>query len=81
MTVRLNNRDYTVEVGSDVSPRDGMMIELWDDAQTQIMEVYYDDPSGRFTVNTFGNDVDLELVDWLIAQARLRLTPKSNPEA
>lgn len=79
MTFRFNNRDYTVEVGSDVNPRDGMMIELWDDAEVQVMEVYYDDPSGRFTVNTFGNDVDLEIVDWLIARARLKLTPKPRP--
>jgi hypothetical protein len=70
---------YTVDLGSDVNPRDGMFLELRDAQDAMVAEVYFDDPTGDFTVTTRPTGVPLEIIEWLLAEARTRLPPRSSP--
>ncbi len=67
---------YTVDLGSDVNPRDGMFLELRDAQDAMVAEVYFDDPTGDFTVTTCPTGVPLEVIEWLIAEAKAQLPPK-----
>ncbi|MEO7688566.1 MAG: hypothetical protein ABIS51_04715 [Sphingomonas sp.] len=40
-----------------------------------IAEIFYSDQTGDFVLNTFGNDLPLPLVEWLIERAREALPP------
>jgi hypothetical protein len=63
-------------MGSDVD-RDGMYLEatvVGKPSQT-VAEVFYSDASGRFTVSCFQEAVPIELMEYLVAEARRRLPP------
>jgi hypothetical protein len=34
-----------------------------------IAEVFYSDETGEFVLNTFGNDIPLEAIEWIAATA------------
>ena len=70
------DKNYTLALGSDVNPRDGMFLELRDAQDATAAEVYFDDPTGEFTVTTGPVGVPLEAIEWLIAEAKTRLPPK-----
>lgn len=73
--VTFGQRSFTTVRGSDVD-RDGMYLELSEVGGKQaIAEVFFSDATGEFALNTFENDVPLEAVEWLAAQARLSLPP------
>ncbi|MDP1913826.1 hypothetical protein [Brevundimonas sp.] len=76
MTKTFRDRTYTVDLGSDVNPRDGMVLELRDAQDGMVAEVYFDDPTGDFTVTTGSTGVPLEVIEWLIAEAKTQLPPK-----
>jgi len=38
-----------------------------------IAEVFYADGSREFVLNTFGNDVPLEAIEWMIVKAKTAL--------
>ncbi len=64
-------------MGSDVQ-RDGMYLELSDGVieHAALAEVFYEDSNGQMTLATFDNArVPLEVVEWLISEARRRLPP------
>jgi len=71
------DRRFDAVRGSDVV-RDGMYLELSEDGGKQgIAEVFFSDETGEFVLNTFGNDVPLEAIEWLVSEARVSLPPKS----
>lgn len=76
MIKTFRDRTYTVDLGSDVNPRDGMVLELRDAQDAMVAEVYFDDPTGDFTVTTGSTGVPLEVIEWLIAEAKTQLPPK-----
>ena len=66
---------FELTMGSDVQ-RDGMFLELSDGVieHAPLAEVFYDDLNGQMTLATFDNaSVPLEVVEWLILEARRRL--------
>ena len=74
--VEILGQSYGVTVGSDVQ-RDGMYLEVEDDAKAVLAEVFYSDRDGSMTFTGYRADLPLPLVEWLIALAKERLTPVS----
>jgi hypothetical protein len=75
----IDGQSYTHVRGSDVV-RDGMFLELAAVGRPEgrpMMEVFYSDENGKMTLNTFGNDVPLPVVEWLILQAKELLLPSA----
>ena len=65
-------------MGSDVADRDGMYLELNDGSMETMPlgEVFYSDIDGSMTATTYGNDLPLDAVEWMIAEAKRRLPPR-----
>jgi len=76
--VRYDTVEYETIMASDLE-RDGMMLEVWDRRSQgkQLLEVFFSDVTGDMSVNTFGEDVPLGLVEMAIAEAKRRLPPKN----
>lgn len=75
--MRVGDRDYTYIMGSDVQ-RDGMYLELAladDGLEQALAEVFYSDVDGTMTFSGYAPDLPLEVVEWLISEARRRLPP------
>lgn len=75
-------KDHTLEyectMGSDVLHRDGMYLELnraGREHEGAIAEVFYSDIDGAMTFSGYASDLPLEVVEWFIAEARMRLPP------
>lgn len=69
----VGERSFRAVRGSDII-RDGMYLELSEEGGKQrIAEVFFSDERDEFILNTFGNDVPLEAIEWLAAEARLSL--------
>lgn len=70
---------FELVMGSDVSDRDGMYLELNDGSMeaTPLAEVFYSDIDGSMSASTFGNSLPLDAVEWMIAEARRRLLPRT----
>jgi len=70
-----SRRFHAVRGSDDV--RDGMYLELSEDGGRKgVAEVFFCDETGEFVLNTFGNAVPLEAVEWLVSEARAKLPPK-----
>ncbi len=65
---------YKTQVASDII-RDGLGVELLDEAGTVVAEVFRCDRDRTIMVNTFANDVPLQAMQQLISRARERLEP------
>ena len=70
----IGKRTFETVRGSDIH-RDGMYLELSETGGEQgIAEIFYSDQTGDFTVNTFGNDIPLEVIEWMVVRARQDLS-------
>lgn len=69
---------YDLAMGSDVSDRDGMYLELSDRSieTMPLAEVFYSDIDGSMTASTFANSLPLDVVEWMISEGKRRLPPK-----
>ncbi len=65
---------YHVVVGSDVSTRDGMYLEI-SEGRELVLEVFYSDTDDTMSLTAHRTNVPLPLVEWAIAEAKVRLTP------
>jgi len=65
---------YSMQVASDVT-RDGLGVELLNEAGDVVAEVFRSDRDRSVVVNTFSYDVPLEAIESLIARAKERLDP------
>lgn len=74
--IEIMGQSYGVTVGSDIQ-RDGMYLEVEDNAKAVLAEVFYSDRENSMTFTSYRNDLPLPLVEWLIAYAKERLTPTS----
>lgn len=78
MLLEHGGKAYTLERGSDVA-RDGMFLWLSEAGSIEIlMEVFYSDVDGSFTMAGFGGFAPLEIVERLIAEARNCLPPQES---
>jgi hypothetical protein len=69
----LENRKFKLTRGSDVD-RDGMYLEMSEEGGgAGIAEVFYSDQTHKFVLNTFGNDIPLEAIEWIVAEAKTAL--------
>lgn len=62
------------QIASDLE-RDGMALEGWNHSDELVIEVFYSDITKTFTVNTFNNDLDVDLINQAIVEAKQRLPP------
>lgn len=62
------------QVASDVI-RDGLGLELLDEDNRVVAEVFRHDSSHRLTVTCFEQDIELSLLEELISRARQELEP------
>jgi hypothetical protein len=68
---------YTTQVASDID-RDGLGVELLDEARNVVAEVFRSDREHTVCVNTFSNEIPLEALEQLLTRARERLEPFEN---
>lgn len=70
-------RRYDMYVQSDIQ-RDGISLELMDETDSShilVLEVFYADVDAKLTLSAYREDIPLELVENVIAKAKLRLPP------
>lgn len=72
--IELAGRNYKATIGSDVQ-RDGMYLELADQDERIVGEIFFSDVDGKMTVTLSQPEVPLEVVKWMIATAKIRLPP------
>lgn len=72
--IEISRQSYGVTVGSDIQ-RDGMYLEIDDDAGAVLAEVFYHDGDHTMTFTGYRDDLPLPLVEWMIVQAKKRLIP------
>lgn len=65
---------YTLMTASDVI-RDGLGVELVNDDQQTVAEVFRCDLDGKVIVSTFNNDIPLDALEELLSYARIHLEP------
>ena len=74
--VDIAGTEYHCVRGSDVD-RDGMYLELSSPDGNAVLEIFYSDETGDMTVNAIQESIPLDIVEWLIAEAKRRLPPAS----
>jgi hypothetical protein len=74
--VDIGGTQYHCVRGSDVD-RDGMYLELSHPNGSAVLEIFYSDKTGDMTVGGIQESIPLDVVEWLIAEAKRRLPPIS----
>lgn len=76
MAIEISGRCYSYVIGSDLT-RDGMYLELSDETEESsiILEIFYSDQNRTMTMSTFCEGIAIEVIDWALQQARVRLPP------
>jgi hypothetical protein len=69
-----NRIEYRTQIASDVV-RDGLGLELLDQKGNVIAEVFRSDTHHRIILNTFNNDIPIELIQKLVEEAKVALNP------
>ncbi|MER8476521.1 hypothetical protein [Mesorhizobium sp. M1163] len=72
--VELAGRNYEATIGSDVQ-LDGMYLELVDQDNHIVGEIFFSDIDGKMTITLGQPEVSVEVVEWMIAKAKVRLPP------
>lgn len=75
--IKFNGIEYEILRGSDVI-RDGMYLEASIsklDIRDQVLEIFYSDIDGSSTVSYCKDDIPVELVEYMIVNAKTALTP------
>ncbi len=75
--IELAGRSYKAIVGSDVD-RDGMYLELTDQDNLLVGEVFFSDVDSRMTVTLYQSEVPLEVIEWMVARSIVRLPPSDS---
>ena len=77
MLIEHQGRQFSTVRGSDVV-RDGMFLELSEaGSSSPLMEVFYSDADGSFSIRGFGGSVPLSVAEQFVAFAR-QLLPLSS---
>ncbi len=67
-------KGWRTQTASDVG-RNGLGVELLNAAGEVVAEVFRSDANQSVIISTFGNDIPLPVIEWLIDVARQRLDP------
>ncbi|WP_127957649.1 hypothetical protein [Serratia microhaemolytica] len=70
---------YMLTRGSDIH-RDGMYLELSEAGTSplrQLAEVFYSDVTHQFFLTCYEEDLPLDVIEWLISEAKKSLTAKN----
>lgn len=76
--VKFDDIEYEILLGSDVI-RDGMYLEASiprPGTRDQVLEIFYSDIDGGFTISYCKDDLPMELVEYMIVNAKTALPPK-----
>ncbi|MBF9195420.1 hypothetical protein [Microvirga terrestris] len=79
MDIVVGGRRYTTLLCSDVDA-DGMYLELreiTDEGQPAVADIFYSDQTHDMALSAYRENIPLELIEWLIQQARERLIPRA----
>jgi hypothetical protein len=77
MLIEHQDRQFSTVRGCDLI-RDGMFLELAEAGSSSVlMEVFYSDANGSFSICGFGGSVPLAVAEQFIAAARQLLPPSS----
>lgn len=75
--VKFNGIEYEILRGSDII-RDGMYLEASisrPGIRDQLLEIFYSDIDGSFTVSYCNDNLPMELVEYMIVNAKTALPP------
>ena len=72
--IEIAGRIYEATIGRDVQ-RDGMFLELADQHGQIVGEIFFPDVDGKMMVTRSRPEMPLEVVEWMIATAKVRLPP------
>lgn len=75
--VKFKDVEYEILRGSDVI-RDGMYLEASisrPGMRDQVLEIFYSDIDGSFTISYCRDDLPMELVEYMIVNAKTALPP------
>ncbi len=78
--VKFINTEYEILLVSDVI-RDGMYLEASiprPGTRDQVLEIFYSDVDGSFTLSYCKDDLPMELVEYMIASAKKVLPPSES---
>jgi len=70
--VELAGQNYEATIGSDVQ-RDGMYLELVDQYKHIVGEIFFSDVNEEMSITLCQPGVPIEVVEWMIARAKVRL--------
>jgi hypothetical protein len=76
--MNFQGREFQIVVASDITTRDGLGVELWEDVaeeHRQIAEVFRSDSNGSMEFSGYERDVPLAAIEYLLEYARETLTP------
>ena len=65
---------YRIQIASDII-RDGLGVELLGEGQNPVAEVFRSDKDLTLALNTFGNDIPVNILEDLLAYAKHTLEP------
>ncbi len=71
--IELGGKIYQPTIGSDLD-RDGFYLEVEDSDRALVAEVFYSDQDGSMSFTGYRPAISLELVEWMLAEAKARLT-------
>jgi hypothetical protein len=74
MSFEYAGQRYEMTLGSDVV-NDGMYLQMADSSGEVILEAFYSDAGGGFTLHCRRGELPYEVVEHFIAEARRRLPP------
>ena len=74
--VEISGRQYEASVAGKPG-REGKCLELADPQGQVIAEVFRSDTDGSMGLTTYRWSLPLEAIEWLIAEARTRLAPRT----
>jgi hypothetical protein len=72
--MEIAGQHYQAVIGSDLD-RDGMFLEVTDEAAALVAVLFYSDRGGSMTLTTHRPDVPLPLIEWMIGEGKKRLPP------
>lgn len=76
MDFHLKGHTYKLLIGSDII-RDGMYLEVENpvDDVNPLFDIFYSDQTDELFITAFKENIPLEVMEWAISIAKLRLVP------
>jgi hypothetical protein len=72
--MNIAGQNYQAVIGSDLN-RDGMFLEVTDEANALVAVLFYSDQDQSMTLTGHRPDLPLPLIEWMIGEGKMRLLP------